>query len=98
MALAEALKSNTTLKELGSAALPSIPLVHAFSPAARTLAALAPSHPSFCRVRRLYGNKLGRKGGMALAEALKSNTTLKEFGSAACYRTHPPMPLSRPCL
>ena len=83
MALAEALKINTTLERLESAALPSNPLVHAFSPAARTLAALAPSHPSFCRVRRLQRNKLGPEGGMALAEALKSNTTLKELGSAA---------------
>jgi len=32
MALAEALKSNTTLNTLLSAALPSNPLAHAFSP------------------------------------------------------------------
>ena len=83
MALAEALKINTTLERLESAALPSNPLVHAFSPAARTLAALAPSHPSFCRVRRLQRNKLGPEGGMALAEALKSNTTLEHLWSAA---------------
>ena len=41
------------------------------------LPALAPSHPSLCRVRSLGGNKLGPEGGMALAEALKSNTTLR---------------------
>ena len=34
-------------------------------------------------VRRLSYNKLGPKGGKALAEALKSNTTLKILRSAA---------------
>ena len=34
-------------------------------------------------MRRLGGNKLGREGGMALAEALKSNTTLEDLESAA---------------
>ena len=29
-----------------------------------------------CRVRSLWKNNLGPEGGMALAEALKSNTTL----------------------
>ena len=56
------------------------------------LAALAPSHPSFRRVRSLNGNKLGPEGGMALAEALKSNTTLEYLMSAALPRTHSPMP------
>ena len=53
------------------------------APAARTLAALAPAHPSFCRVRRLGYNKLGPEGGIALAEALKRNTHLKKLKSAA---------------
>ena len=53
------------------------------APTACTLAALAPAHPSVCRVRRLGYNKLGPEGGMALAEALKSNTTLEELWSAA---------------
>ena len=44
---------------------------------------LAPSQPSFRCVRRLGGNELGPEGGMALAEALKSNTTLKTLQSAA---------------
>ena len=44
-------------------------------------------------MRRLYGNKLGRKGGMALAEALKSNTTLEYLGSAAL-----PLNPAHPCL
>ena len=34
-------------------------------------------------MRRLGDNKLGPEGGMALAEALKSNTTLEHLGSAA---------------
>ena len=51
--------------------------------AACTLTALAPSHPSFCRVRRLRDNELGPEGGMAFAEALKSNTTVKMLRSAA---------------
>ena len=37
----------------------------------------------FGRVRRLGDNKLGPEVGMALAEALKSNTALKKLGSAA---------------
>ena len=44
------------------------------------------------RVRRLEFNKLGPEGGMALAEALKSNNTLEHLGSAAPHRTH-----TRPC-
>jgi len=35
------------------------------------------------RLRSLGLNKLGPKGGMALAEALKSNTTLEKLESAA---------------
>jgi hypothetical protein len=79
MALAEALKSNTTLETLGSAALPSNPpTTHAFSfNSVHPCCTLSPSHPSFCLVRRLGYNKLGPEGGMALAEALKSNTTLE---------------------
>ena len=34
-------------------------------------------------MRRLESNELGPEGGMALAEALKSNTTLKSLESAA---------------
>ena len=84
MALAEALKSNTSLERLESAALPSnlhspMPL----APTACKLAALAPSHPSFCRVCSLESNELGPEGGMALAEALKSNTALERLESAA---------------
>ena len=83
MALAEALKHNTTLEELASAALPSNPLPTPLAATACTLAALAPSRPSLCRARRLSNNQLGPEGGMALAEALKSNTALKELWSAA---------------
>ena len=35
------------------------------------------------RMRRLPKNNLGPEGGMALAEALKVNTTLKRLESAA---------------
>ena len=42
-----------------------------------------PFSPCLHRVRRLEVNNLGPEGGMALAEALKSNSTLKELGSAA---------------
>ena len=34
-------------------------------------------------MRRLWSNNLGPEGGMALAEALKSNTTLETLESAA---------------
>ena len=43
------------------------------------------------RVRSLHYNNLGPEGGMALAEALKSNTTLKTLESAA-LPSNPPMP------
>ena len=159
MALAEALKSNTTLETLKSAALPSNPPAieptrpcleapqhmrahctcpsHLPSPCAQprpqqprprgwhgarrgpeeqyhpqdarvccpaiepTCPCLeAPQHarslhlpfsPCLRRVRRLDSNKLGSEGGMALAEALKSNTTLKKLTSAA-------LPLNPPAL
>ena len=43
-----------------------------------------PFSPSpFCRVHRLGANNLGPEAGMALAEALKSNTTLRTLESAA---------------
>ena len=42
-----------------------------------------PFSPFLCRVRRLEHNQLGPEGGMALAEALKSNTTLKGLEYAA---------------
>ena len=84
MALAEALKSNTTLKELESAALRSNPPAHAFiHRSMHPRCTRSFSHPSFCRVRRLYDNNLGDEGAMALAEALKSNTTLEYLESAA---------------
>ena len=86
MALAEALKINTTLERLESAALPSNPPTHTFT-------ALAPSHPPLPCERRLGDNELGPEGGMALAEALKSNTTLEKLESAA-LPSNPP----RPCL
>ena len=61
-----------------------------------TLATLAPSHPSLCRVRRLGRNKLGPEGGMALAEALKSNSTLERLESAALPSNLPPNPAIEP--
>ena len=92
MALAEALKRNTTLEQLWSAALPSNPLAHTFSLHSTHVLCTCSFSPFLCRVRRLGDTKLGPKGGMALAEALKSNTTLKELGSAALpikpARTH----------
>ena len=51
-----------------------------------------PFSPCLRRVRRLYGNELGPEGGMALAEALKSNTTLETLGFAALPSNPPPMP------
>ena len=94
MALAEALKSNTTLKHLESAALPSNPLAMPLAQKTCTFITLSPSHPSFCRVRRLTGNRLGPEGGMVLAEALKSNTTLERLGSAALPPNPAPIPLA----
>ena len=46
-------------------------------------------------MRRLNDNNLGPEAGMALAEALKSNTTLKELLSAA-LPSNPPARASRP--
>ena len=83
MALAEALKSNTTLERLWSAARPSKPLTHTFSTHSTHVLCTCSFSPCLCRVRRLCDNELGPEGGMALAEALKSNTTLKELKSAA---------------
>ena len=51
-----------------------------------------PFSPCLRRVRSLSVNSLGPEGGMALAEALKSNTTLKELQSAALPSNPPPMP------
>ena len=42
-----------------------------------------PLHLFLRRLRSLGGNGLGPKGGMALAQALKSNTTLEKLESAA---------------
>ena len=51
-------------------------------------------------MRRVYDNKLGPEGGMALAEALKSNTTLERLESAALpLNPHPPIhSLMLPCI
>ena len=62
------------------------------------LVALAPSHPSFCLVRRLGSNKLGPEAGMALAEALKSNTALEWLKSAALAAIEPTPPCAASCL
>ena len=48
-----------------------------------------PFSPCLRRVRRLTHNKLGPEGGMALAEALKSNTTLTRLVSAALPSNRP---------
>ena len=55
-----------------------------------------PFSPFAClrRVRRLAYNKLGPEGGMALAEALKSNTTLERLRSTA-LPSNPPAHASR---
>jgi hypothetical protein len=53
-----------------------------------------PLHVFLRRLRSLGGNKLGPEGGMALAEALKSNTTLKWLLSAA-LPSNPPAHASR---
>ena len=95
MALAEALKSNTNLKdELRPAAMPSGPPAHAFStssspPKHCIFNALAPSHPSFCSVRSLRDNNLGPEALMVLAEALKSNNTLGTLKFAALPSNSP---------
>ena len=82
MALAEALKSNTTLKTLEYAALPlNPPPPKPLSPTARGTRSFL-TFLSFA-VCRLNYNELGPEGGMALAEALKSNTTLEFLESAA---------------
>eukprot|EP00964_Phaeocystis_antarctica_P135563 scaffold99910_cov60-Phaeocystis_antarctica.AAC.1 len=91
MALAEALKGNTALKSLRSAAPPSRthpPVRHGRT--ACTLAALA-LYTFLSRVRSLAVNELGPAAGMALAEALKGNTTLTYLQSAAL----PSNPLAR---
>ena len=38
----------------------------------------------------LYYNQLGPKGGAAIAEGLKGNTTLKELKCAASFTPHSP--------
>ena len=58
-----------------------------------TLAALA-LFTLLCRVRSLGYNNLGPEGGMALAEALKSNTALKSLWSAA-LPSNPPAHAAR---
>eukprot|EP00964_Phaeocystis_antarctica_P094673 scaffold61334_cov55-Phaeocystis_antarctica.AAC.1 len=87
--VAAALKTNTTLTTLECAQLgrPSNKV-----PRAGVLARMAHSHATLaalalftflCRVRSLLMNNLGPAAGMALAEALKGNTTLTSLESAA---------------
>ena len=94
MALAEALKSCTGLTELKSAALPSNPPAHALRPHSMHAHCTGPLHFFLRRLRSLRSNLLGPEGGMALAEALKSNTTLKTLWSAA-LPSNPPAHASR---
>ena len=54
-----------------------------------------PLHVFLRRLRSLDHNKLGPEAGMALAEALKSNTTLEWLQSAA-LPSNPPAHASRP--
>jgi hypothetical protein len=54
-----------------------------------------PLHVLLRRLRSLEVNDLGPEGGMALAEALKSNTTLTELRSAA-LPSNPPAHAARP--
>ena len=65
------------------------------APRACTLAALALFTFSLRRLRSLMSNDLGPEAGMALAEALKSNTTLKTLVSAA-LPSNPPAHALRP--
>ena len=64
-----------------------------YNPTARTLAALALVN-LLRRVRSLNSNNLGPEGGMAIAEALKENTTLKTLVYAA-LPLNPPAHASR---
>ena len=59
-----------------------------------TLAALTLLSTFLRRLRSLYGNNLGPAGGMAIAEALKGNTTLKTLMSAA-LPSNPPAHTAR---
>ena len=93
MAIAEALKGNATLTSLESAGLPSNPPAHA-GPKAYTLAAFA-LFTLLRRSRSLRGNGLGDEAGMALAEALKINTTLTYLESAA-LPSNPPAHVRQP--
>ena len=82
--VAAALKTNTTLTSLKCAQLgrPSNQGQGLAFLVGSTLAALA-LLTLLRRLRSLENNKLGPEGGMALAEALKKNKTLKTLGSAA---------------
>eukprot|EP00964_Phaeocystis_antarctica_P044296 scaffold25455_cov45-Phaeocystis_antarctica.AAC.2 len=96
--VAAALKTNTTLTTLECAQL-GRPLEPSAKGClfARTAHGMqrSPALALFtflCRVRSLYNNKLGPAAGMALAEALKGNTTLTSLESAAPpVRTHSPV-------
>ena len=67
-----------------------------YGPTACRLAALALYTLPLPCVRSLGPNNLGPEAGMALAEALKSNTTLKTLLSAA-LPSNPPAHASRSC-
>ena len=65
------------------------PTAHALRPDSMIAHCTLPFPPCLRRAHRLNRNNLGPEGGMALAEALKSNTTLKELRSAALPSTLP---------
>ena len=96
MAIAEALKGNTTLKTLMSAALPSNSIAHALPPDGVHVPYTGPSHILPTPLRSLNGNNLGPAVGMAFADALEGNATLTFLGSAALpYASNPPAHASR---
>jgi len=78
IALVEALKSNTTLKTLESAALPSNPPAHALRPHSMHARCTGPLHLFLRHLRSLSGNNFAFKGFMAL-KVLKSSSTRREL-------------------
>ena len=78
IALVEALKSNTTLKTLESAALPSNPPAHALRPHSMHARCTGPLHFFLRHLRSLSGNNFAFKGFMAL-KVLKSSSTRTEL-------------------